>query len=94
MSTNDLALGLASLTEADRDIVRAPAVFRDEYGFGHTGTIDGAKACTWVLEGGATVVSATIAGNSVSSGGRICDLVLPALAAALGLPVVDPSRWP
>lgn len=94
VSTDDLALMLARATDADRSILRPPAVFTDQYGYGHTGTITGAKSCLWVLEGGATVVAATIAGNSVSSGGDVCDLVVPAVAADLGLGNAPPDRTP
>ncbi|MEM1332164.1 MAG: serine hydrolase domain-containing protein [Actinomycetota bacterium] len=94
VSTNDLALALSHLSDAEIATLGAPSVFTDQYGLGHTGTIEGAKACTWILQGGATVVSAAISGDSVGFGGVICDRVLPALAIDLGLPSVEPRRWP
>jgi CubicO group peptidase (beta-lactamase class C family) len=94
VSTDDTALALGRMTFADRIILQPPAVFTDQYGFGHTGTVDGAKACIWVLEDGATVVAATIAGNSVSSGGAVCDIVVPAVASDLGFGSAKPERTP
>lgn len=94
VSTDDTATMLGRMTAADREILRAPGVFTDQYGFGHTGSVDGAYACIWVLELGATVVSATIAGNSVSSGGGVCDLVVTAVATDLGLGTAKPDRTP
>ncbi|WP_158412441.1 serine hydrolase domain-containing protein [Ilumatobacter nonamiensis] len=93
-STDDLAMAMARMTPMDRWVLRAPGVFTDQYGFGHTGTITGAKACVWVLEDGATVVAATISGNSVGSGGDICDIVVPAVASDLGLGSAKPDRTP
>lgn len=84
VSTDDLAIAVGRLLPADLDVVRFPAVFTDQYGFGHTGTIDGAKSCVWVIEAGRTVVSATIAGNALGTGGAVCDAVLPAVARDLG----------
>jgi CubicO group peptidase (beta-lactamase class C family) len=94
VSTDDTAMALGRMTFADRIILQPPGVFTDQYGFGHTGTVDGAKACIWVLEDGATVVSATIAGNSVSSGGGLCDIVVPAVASDLGFGSAKPDRTP
>jgi hypothetical protein len=59
-------------------------VMVDQYGWGHTGTVDGAKACAWRLEGGRTEIVAVVAGNRPSSGGRLCDQLLPALSTDLG----------
>ena len=94
VSTDDTAMVLGRMTPADRMILQPPGVFTDQYGFGHTGTVDGAKACIWVLEDRATVVSATIAGNSVSSGGGVCDIVVPAVASDLGFGSAKPDRTP
>ena len=94
VSTDDTAMLLGRMTAADRSILQPPGVFTDQYGFGHTGTIDGAKACTWVLEYGITVVSATIAGNSVSTGGSVCDIVVPAVSSDLGFGSAKPDRTP
>ncbi|MCH9838809.1 MAG: serine hydrolase [Ilumatobacter sp.] len=94
VSTDDTAILLGRMTESDRLILQPPSVFTDQYGFGHTGTIDGAKACIWVLENGLTVVSATIAGNSVSTGGNVCDIVVPAVSSDLGFGSAKPDRTP
>jgi len=94
VSTDDTAAALGRMTFGDRIILQPPGVFTDQYGFGHTGTVDGAKACVWVLEDGATVVSATIAGNSVASGGGVCDIVVPAVASDLGFGSAKPDRTP
>jgi len=94
VSTDDTALALGRLTPTDRAILQPPGVFTDQYGWGHTGTVDGAKACIWVLDDGDTVVSATIAGNSVSAGGGICDIVVPAVAIDLGFGGERPDRTP
>jgi CubicO group peptidase (beta-lactamase class C family) len=94
VSTDDTAMLLGRMTPADRAILQPPGVFTDQYGFGHTGTVDGAKSCIWVLEDGATVVSATIAGNSVSSGGGVCDIVVPGVASDLGFGSARPDRTP
>ena len=94
VSTDDLATVFGRLTDVDRWILRPPGVFTDQYGFGHTGTIDGATACVWVMDGGDTVVSATVAGGSVPTGGAVCDLVVPAVAADLGIWAGRPDRTP
>jgi len=46
------------------------------------------------MEGGRTVVTAIVAGDRPSSGGRVCDAVLPALAADLGVWADKPVRNP
>ncbi|MGA9276990.1 serine hydrolase domain-containing protein [Ilumatobacter sp.] len=94
VSTDDLATVFDHLSPADRAILQPPGVFTDQYGFGHTGTVTGAKSCVWVLEDGATAVAATISGNSVASGGDICDIVVPAVASDLGLGSAKPDRTP
>ncbi|MFT4658385.1 MAG: CubicO group peptidase (beta-lactamase class C family) [Candidatus Aldehydirespiratoraceae bacterium] len=94
VSTDDTALLLGRMTPENAAVLLPPGVFTDQYGFGHTGTVDGAKACIWVLEGGATVVSATIAGNSVNAGGAVCDIVVPAIATDLGINAGRPDRTP
>jgi len=93
-STDDISLMLDSVTAADRETLAWPAIITDQYGWGHTGTVDGAKACAWVMEGGRTVVTAIVAGDRPSSGGRVCDAVLPALAADLGVWADKPVRNP
>ncbi len=94
VSTYDLAAMAASVTFADLGVLLWPGVFNDQYGWGHTGTIDGAKSCVWSFESGRTVVAATVAGNSPSTGGGVCDVTVPAIASDLGLPVVRPDRTP
>jgi hypothetical protein len=66
----------------------------DQYGWGHTGTVDGALACAWVLEGGRTVVAATVSGRTPSTGGAVCDRVVPAVADDLGIGQGEPDRSP
>jgi CubicO group peptidase (beta-lactamase class C family) len=95
VSTDDLATLLSSLTEADRRTLVWPGVFVDQYGWGHTGSVDGAVSCAWLLENGRTVVVATVAGTKPTTGGAVCDRIVPALAADLGLPVTgQPDRSP
>ena len=94
VSTDDLAMMLGRASDADRSVLRAPGVFTDQYGYGHTGTITGAKSCVWVVDEGSTVVATTIAGNSVASGGDVCDRVVTAVAADLGLGDAPPRRTP
>lgn len=95
MSTDDVAALLGAITDADREVLRYPGIIVDQYGWGHTGSVDGAVSCAWVVEGGRTVVSATVAGSRPGSGGGVCDLVLPAAAADLGLPALgEPVRTP
>ena len=93
-STDDVALMMAATTDLDRAVLQPPGVLTDQYGWGHTGTVDGAKACAWVIEAGRTVVAATVAGNSPGSGGGVCDIVIPALAGDLGIGAGKPERLP
>ena len=93
-STDDVAAMLDHVAPADMDTLVPPGIIVDQYGWGHTGTVDGAKSCAWVLEGGRTVITATVSGNSPTSGGGICDIVLPALATDLGLWADRPIRVP
>jgi D-alanyl-D-alanine carboxypeptidase len=95
VSTDDLALLLASMTPTDRRSITWPGVFADQYGWGHTGSVDGAVSCAWVLEEGRTVVVTSVAGSRPGTGGGVCDRVLPALAVDLRLPVSgEPERRP
>ncbi len=94
VSTDDVAAVLAGVTPADLDAIRWPGLFVDQYGWGHTGSVDGAIACAWVLEGGRTVIAATVAGRSPATGGDVCDRVVPALAADLDLHQGLPDRSP
>jgi CubicO group peptidase (beta-lactamase class C family) len=94
VSTNDIAATLASATADDLAIMTWPGVIIDQYGWGHTGTVDGALACAWVLEGGRTVIATTVAGRSPSTGGAVCDRVVPAVADDLGIGQGLPDRSP
>ena len=93
-STDDMARMLDSVTAADLTTLRPPGIISDQYGWGHTGTVDGAKSCAWVMEQGRTVVVATVSGNGPSSGGKVCDLVIPAIATDLGFWADRPIRLP
>lgn len=95
ISTDDVATMLAAVTAADRDVLVWPGVIADQYGWGHTGSVDGAVSCAWTLGGGRAIVAATVAGGRPSSGGGVCDLVVPAVAADVGLPYLgEPDRIP
>jgi D-alanyl-D-alanine carboxypeptidase len=94
VSTDDLAAVLARVTPLDLEVLTWPGVFVDQYGWGHTGTIDGAVACAWVLDGGRTVVAATVAGGTPATGGALCDRVVPAVADDLGFGRGRPDRTP
>lgn len=94
VSTDDLTSVLAGVTTSDLSVLIWPGVMVDQYGWGHTGTVDGALACAWVLEGGRTVVAATVSGRSPSTGGDVCDLVVPAVAGDLGIAQGSPDRSP
>ena len=94
-STDDLALVVESTTGADRETMSWPGIFVDQYGWGHTGSVDGAVSCAWVIEDGRTVVVATVAGTRPGSGGGVCDRILPALALDLRLSASGrPDRLP
>jgi CubicO group peptidase (beta-lactamase class C family) len=94
VSTDDMSAALATVTPPDLRILAFPGVFVDQYGWGHTGTVDGAVSCAWVLEGGRTVVAATVAGGTPQTGGRLCDRVVPAVADGLGTAQGLPDRFP
>lgn len=85
VSTDDLTAMLGATTAEDFETLAPPGIMTDQYGWGHTGTIDGAKACAWVLESGRTVVAVTVAGNVPNTGGQVCDLVVPAVALDVGI---------
>lgn len=93
MSTDDVVAMLADVSAADLGVLRWPGIIADQYGWGHTGTLDGAKACAWVLHDG-TTIAAVVAGKRPASGGEVCDLVLPALALDLGVWAGEPEREP
>lgn len=94
VSTDDLTAVLADVTTFDLSVLTWPGVMIDQYGWGHTGTVDGALACAWVLEDGRTTVAATVSGRSPSTGGGVCDLVVPAIAGDLGAFQGSPDRSP
>jgi hypothetical protein len=85
---------LDAVTADDLEVLRWPGIIVDQYGWGHTGTLDGAKACAWVLEDGRTTVAAVVSGPRPATGGKVCDAVLPALALDLGIWSGDPLRNP
>jgi CubicO group peptidase (beta-lactamase class C family) len=93
-STDDLAAMLGSLRPGDADVLAWPGIIVDQYGWGHTGTVDGAKACAWVMQGGRTIVVAVVAGAHPASGGGVCDEVIPAVATDLDLWAGEPVRTP
>ena len=93
-STDDLAAMLDSVTSADLATLHFPGIIVDQYGWGHTGTLDGAKSCAWVIEGGRTIVVATVSGEKPSTGGKVCDIVTPSLALDLGIWADTPVRTP
>lgn len=93
-STDDIAAMLASVTDADRVTLEWPGIILDQYGWGHTGSLDGAEACAWVLEDGYTIITAFVSGSKPNSGGKVCDRVVPALAVDLGNYAGDPIRTP
>ena len=94
VANDSLAAMLDAMTPADWATLRWPGMFVDQYGIGHTGTVDGAKACLWRMESGNTVLAATIAGTSPDSGGGLCDRLVPAIATDLGAPAPVPDRSP
>lgn len=95
ISTDDVAAMLAGVTAADREVLTYPGVIVDQYGWGHTGSVDGAVSCAWVVFGGRAVVSATVSGPRPASGGGVCDGVVPAVVSDLGLPYLgEPVRIP
>jgi D-alanyl-D-alanine carboxypeptidase len=93
-STDAVAMMVAQTTVEDHDTLAYPAIFTDQYGWGHTGTVEGAKACAWDFEDGRTTIVAIVAGNRPDSGGGLCDVVVPALAGDLGLGNAKPVRLP
>ena len=94
-SSTTVARMVEAITPVDLTTIAYPAVMTDQYGWGHTGSVDGAKACAWRMEAGRTVVVAIVAGNQPGTGGRLCDLIVPALATDLDLPAAgEPHRLP
>jgi D-alanyl-D-alanine carboxypeptidase len=93
-STDDLVTMLDTVTPGDLGVLQWPGIIIDQYGWGHTGTLDGAKACAWVLEDGRTTIAAFVSGPRPATGGDVCDAVLPALARDLGIRSDEPVRSP
>jgi CubicO group peptidase (beta-lactamase class C family) len=94
VSTDDVAAVLDGVTDVDRGALVWPGVMVDQYGWGHTGSVDGATSCAWVLEGGRTVMVVTVSGTRPATGGALCDGVVPALATDLGIGAGEPERSP
>ena len=93
-STDDLAAMLLSIRAADGATLMWPGIMADQYGWGHTGTVDGAKACAWVMDGGRVVVVGAVSGPRPASGGELCDVLVSALAVDLGVWSGEPFRTP
>lgn len=94
ISTDDIAAMLASVTPEDLQVMTWPGLFVDQYGWGHTGSVDEAVACAWVVDEGRTVMAATVAGSTPSTGGALCDELVPALVVDLGIGQGLPDRSP
>jgi D-alanyl-D-alanine carboxypeptidase len=93
-STDDVAAMLSAVTDADLVTLEWPGIIFDQYGWGHTGSLDGAEACAWVLQDGYTVITAFVSGTKPNTGGKVCDRVVPALAVDLGAFAGEPVRNP
>jgi D-alanyl-D-alanine carboxypeptidase len=93
-STDDIAAMLSAVTDADMVTLEWPGIIIDQYGWGHTGTVDGAVTCAWAMQEGRTVITAFVSGNRPNTGGKVCDRVVPALAADLGIWADKPIRNP
>ncbi len=94
VANDSLAAMVDTMTAQDWAVLRWPGMFIDQYGIGHTGTVDGAKACVWQMESGNTVLAATVGGKTPSTGGGVCDVLVPAIATDLGAPAPTPDRTP
>ncbi|MEO6126386.1 MAG: serine hydrolase domain-containing protein [Ilumatobacteraceae bacterium] len=93
-STDDLAAMMDNVTPTDYATMSYPATMLDQYGWGHTGTVDGAKACAWVMDQGRTVVVGIVSGGRPSTGGGVCDTLIPAVASDIGIWADKPERLP
>ena len=94
MASADVARMLDEITDTDLGILAYPGIMRDQYGWGHSGTVDGAKACAWVMEGGRTIVVGAVSGNDPGSGAELCTQLESAVAVDLGFFVGEPFRTP
>jgi D-alanyl-D-alanine carboxypeptidase len=86
LSTDEVAAALSTVTRRDLRALTGPGIFRDMFGWGHTGTVDGAKSCAWVLDDLDAVVVATVSGNRPARGSWLCAEVLPAVISDLSAP--------
>jgi D-alanyl-D-alanine carboxypeptidase len=93
-STDDIAAMLSAVTDDDLVTLQWPGIIVDQYGWGHTGSVDGAEACAWTLHDGRTVVTAFVSGSKPNTGGEVCDVVIVALAIDLGVYAGEPIRNP
>lgn len=93
-STDDIAAMMSAVTDDDLITLQWPGIIVDQYGWGHTGSLDGAEACAWVMQDGRTVITAFVSGSEPGTGGEVCDVVVPALAIDLGVYAGDPVRDP
>jgi hypothetical protein len=82
------------VTDDDLITLEWPGIIFDQYGWGHTGTVDGAETCAWTLQDGRTVITAFVSGTRPNTGGKVCDRVVPALALDLGIWADKPIRNP
>lgn len=94
VSTDDMSALLEATTPDDIRTLQPPGVFSDQYGWGHTGTVTGAISCAWTMDTGRTTIAVTISGNSPSTGGALCDRIIPAVGRDLGIDLGTPSRLP
>lgn len=94
VSTDALAAVISAIGAIDRAVMTWPGVIVDQYGWGHTGTVDEAKSCVWVLENDRTVIAATVAGRSPATGGDVCDRMVVAIASDLNIEAGRPDRSP
>jgi D-alanyl-D-alanine carboxypeptidase len=93
-SSDDIGAMLSVITPSDLEILQWPGITLDQYGWGHTGTVDGAKACAWVMDELDIVLVAMVSGQRPGTGGALCDALLPALAIDLGVWADKPVRNP
>lgn len=93
-STDDLSALVATTTWDDVVTLQPPGIHTDQYGWGHTGTVNGAISCLWSMDLGRTAVSVTIAGNSPAKGGDLCDRIVHAVAIDLAIDQGRPDRTP
>ena len=93
-STDDIAAVLDSITPADRDVMTWPGVFIDQYGWGHTGTIDGAVSCAWVMDRTAPSWSRPSPATGRPPGAPSATVSSSPSPTDLGIPAGKPDRLP